>query len=133
MMSPHVYEEARASAPLHIQLWRTNLSAGQSDSGSLAVTGRIVRIFRNDGNLLRWGRRVSFIIPVIDKTQPPMPGGTIYHALERIGPAHFLEAFLNSYEGHICLVRSQVAAIRHPTLSPVCSADQKGFLCVGNI
>ena len=133
MMSPHAYENARANAPFHIQLWRFNRNDPQKNSGSLLVTGRIVRIFRNPAGFLHWGQRVSFAIPVIDRKQVPMTGGTIYHSRERIGPACYLEAFLESWEGQINLVYSQVAAISHPTLRPVCDAGQRGFLCVGNI
>jgi len=39
--------------------------------------------------------------------------------------------FLESWNGEIHLVRSQVIAIRHPTLHPVCGPDAKGFICEG--
>jgi hypothetical protein len=49
-----------------------------------------------------------------------------------MGRARWLEVFLESWNGEIHLMRSQVIAIRHLTVRPVCGPDAKGFICPGN-
>ena len=133
MMAPHIYEQARRNAPIHVQIWRPRIRLERRDANAARVNGRVVRIFRDDERALRWGQRISFTVPVIDRVSQPAPSGTIFHAWEMIGPARFLEAFLESWNGEIHLVYSQLAPIRRPTLVPVCDPSQEGFLCRGNI
>jgi hypothetical protein len=135
MMAPYFYEQARANASIHVQIWRSRVESSPRNIGSIRINGRVVRIFRNRGRVLRWGQKVSFMTPVINpmEASTPEPGGDIRHAWERIGPARYLEAFLESQEGEILLVRSQVAPIRRPTLHPVCDPTVKGFVCPGNL
>jgi hypothetical protein len=98
------------------------------------VHGRIVRIFRDrDRALHRW-QRLSFTIPVIDRelTGSPEPSGTIHHDWESMRRAPWLEVFLEPWKGEIHLVRSQMIAIRHPSMRPVCGPDAKGFIRPGN-
>ncbi|MCL2453245.1 MAG: hypothetical protein FWD08_06320, partial [Alphaproteobacteria bacterium] len=130
-----VYEQARADAPFHVQLWRGRIEPQPANATSIIVTGRIVRLFRNKGRALHWGQKVSFTIPIVNPegSDTPVLDGTIRHAWESIGPARCLEAFLESWNGEINLVRSQVAAIRRPTWRPVCKPGAKGFLFEGNV
>jgi len=135
MMAPFVYEQARADAPFHVQLWRGRIEPQPANATSIIVTGRIVRLFRNKGRALHWGQKVSFAIPIVNPAGSGTPAldGTIRHAWESVGPARCLEAFLESWNGEIYLVRSQVAAIRRPTWRPVCKPGAKGFLFEGNV
>ena len=133
MMAPEVYERARADAPMHVQIWRPSVESSPRDASYVRINGRVVRIFRNQGGVLQWGQKISFPVSIVDRNAIPMPSGEIRHAWERIGPARFLEAFLEAWEGEIHLVHSQVAPIRHPTWRPVCGPDEKGFLCRGNM
>jgi hypothetical protein len=135
MMAPHVYEQARANASIHVQIWRSCIDSSPRNTDSLRINGRVIRIFRNRGRVLHWGQKVSFTIPIINpiEASTPMLSGDIHHAWERIGPARYLEAFLESWKGEIHLVRSQVAPIRRPTLHPVCGPTVKGFVCQGNL
>jgi len=82
---------------------------------------------------VRWGQRVSFQVPVISggRTDAPALSGTIFYDWERMGRARWLEAFLECRDGELRLVRSQIAAIRRPTLRPVCGGDVKGVICQG--
>ncbi len=134
-MAPQVYEQARANAPIHVQLWQFRGTDQARDEGSVLATTRVVRIFRDRDHALYLGKRIKFRVPVIHRSGPGGPelGGTIYHDWDRMGRAHWLEAFMQSVDGEIELVRSQIAAIRHPTRYPVCGPDQKGFLCTGNL
>jgi hypothetical protein len=134
MMAPEVYEQARANAPMHVQIWRPWMDSSPRDASFVRLDGRVVRIFRNRGGALRWGQKVSFPVSIINPNAAsiPMPSGEIHHAWERIGPARFLEAFLEAWDGEIHLVHSQVAPIRRPTWHPVCGPDEKGFVCRGN-
>jgi len=133
MMGPYVYEAARADAPIHVQILRVGSTPRGAHSDSVRVHGRVVRIFRDREDVLHWWQRVSFLIPVIDRerTGSPELSGTIYHDWEWMGRARWFEVFLESWNGEIHLVRSQVIAIRHPTVQPVCGPDAKGFLCEG--
>jgi hypothetical protein len=134
MKPPWAYEEARRNAPIHAQFmairWgrSTPLRPGQ-------ITGRAVRIFRDDPHALHFGKRITFYVPIIIPREAGsvMPGGTIYHDWERINSAKWLEAFLYTSENGFHLVESQIAPIRRPTLRPVCGPDTKGFCCEGNV
>jgi hypothetical protein len=134
MMAPFVYEEARADAPIHVQIRLFGTADRPRDAGSVRVHGRVARIFRDRDHVLRWGQRVSFTISVINRERSGAPelSGTIHHDWERMGRARWLEAFLQPWNGELHLVRDQVLAIRHPTRRPVCGPDAKGFICEGN-
>ncbi|MGH7584119.1 MAG: hypothetical protein ACREL5_12920 [Gemmatimonadales bacterium] len=132
MMAPEVYQEARAGAPMHVQIWRTG-SPDATRAGR--IDGRVVRIFRDHDRQLRWGQRIAFHVPVIDRASrdAPTAGGTIYLDGDHLVRTRWFEAFLASWDGVIHLVHSQICPIRHPTRRPVCGADAKGFLCEGNL
>ncbi len=133
MMSPQVYADARAEAPIHVQLMRGGVRRQRQESGSVRVHGRVVRIFRDRERAVHLGQRLSFLIQIIDPDAVPMPSGEIRHDWDYLGRARFIEAFLTSWQGEIHLVRSQVLGIRYPTLRPVCPPDAPGFLCPGNL
>jgi hypothetical protein len=135
MMAPHVYEQARANAPIHVQLWQFGGANRQRRGASVRADVRVVRIFRDRDHALRLGQRISFSVPVRSSSgsEGRVLSGTIYHDWDEMGRVHWLEAFMESSDGQIELVRSQIVAIRHPTLHPVCGPDEKGFLCAGNL
>jgi hypothetical protein len=134
MMGPYVYEEARASAPMHVQILRTGSARRERGSASVRLRGRIVRVFRDRERALHWLQHVEFTVPVIDRerTSSPELSGTIFHDWEWMGRARWFEVFLESWQGELQLVRSQVCAIRGPTRLPVCGPEAKGFICPGN-
>jgi hypothetical protein len=85
MMAPFVYEQARANAPFHVQIWRGRVESPPNKEGSsIRVIGRIVRIFRNSDPSQHWGQRVSFSVPIIGRAGSANPtlDGTIRHAWE---------------------------------------------------
>lgn len=133
MKPPWAYEEARRDAPIHAQLMLSGSRRRSQRPGQ--ITGRVVRIFRDDTSALRFGKRISFSVPIVDRDQsgPVMLDGTIYHDWERISSAKWLEVFLHASEDGFELVESQVAPIRWPTFRPVCGPDTKGFCCEGNV
>jgi hypothetical protein len=134
MMPPYVYEEARATAPMHVQLWQFNGMDRWRGDASVLASGWVVRIFRDADRALHLGKRVTFRVPVISMHQSGdrTPSGDISHDWSRMGRAHWLEAFLQCSDGEFELVLSQIVAIRHPTMRPVCGPDDKGFLASGN-
>lgn len=134
-MAPEVYEQARAEASIHAQIWRPKIGSRNACGGLLRIEGRIVRVFRDRQRALRFGQRVSFWVPIMasTKSDPPELSGEIRHAWESIAPARFVEAFMEWWDDEFVLVRSQIAAIRRPTYAPICDAAQKGFLCQGNL
>ena len=130
-MAPEVYQQARANAPMHVQLWHTSRrTLGRSGR----IEGRVVRVFRDQDHRLHWGKRVSFSVPMSDRhsSEPPTPSGTIYLDPEWLCRTRWLEAFLEYWDGEFQLVHSQVCPIRRPTRVPVCGVDVKGFVCEGN-
>jgi len=131
MMAPEIYEQARTNAPIHIQMWRGRIAWLPYRNPSVRVRGRVVRIFRDQYGLVRWGQNIEFTVAIASQSCA-IPGGGISHHWENIGPARWFEAFLEMRSGYFHLVHSQIAKIRRPTLQPVC-AGQKGFLCEGNL
>jgi hypothetical protein len=133
MMSPQVYENARANAPMHVQLIRVGAVHRPEYSDSVRIRGRIVRIFRDREHALHFGEAISFTVPGTGRSpsEPPMLSGTIYHDGERLARARWVEAFLESWNSEMQLVRSQLIVIGHPTLRPVAGPDAKGFLPSG--
>jgi hypothetical protein len=132
MMAPFVYEEARANAPLHAQLVRYDPTAPQADTSSIHATGRVLRIFRNQGRPLYLGRKISFFIPTSGGEGAPMLDGTIRLKPAYLYQSRFWEGFFEFWDGEFHLVRSQIAPIRRPTWRSVCSPDAKRFLVEGN-
>lgn len=135
-MSPEVYQQARANAPMHVQLLRGGVR-GQRDQrgGSVRVHGWVVRIFRDRDRALHFLQPISFSISIIPsrREEPPMPSGQIRHDWGYLGRARFLEAFLEESEGGLHLVLSQVLALRYPTVRPVCLPGAEAFLCEGTL
>jgi hypothetical protein len=135
MMAPHVYEQARANAPIHVQLWQRSGLSARPRGSSVQVIARVVRIFRDRDHAVHVGQQIRFHVPIIAPVGPggPTLGGTIHHDWDRLSRQPWLEAFMESSGGQLELVFSQIAAIRHPTWHPVCGPDEKGFLCAGNV
>jgi hypothetical protein len=135
MMAPEAYAHFRRIAPMHVQIWRARPSLRAPHGSVVSVEGRIVRIFRDRDRLLHWGQPITFQVPVIDPgaRSAPMLSGTIYHDWNRLGRARWLEAFLDSWQGKLQLVYSQVLPLRHPTWRPVCGPDARETLCAGTL
>ena len=79
MMSPQVYEEARANAPIHVQLWQFRGANRSYEAGSVRAVARVVRVFRDRDHGVYLGKRIAFSVPVIHRSGPGGPelGGTI--------------------------------------------------------
>ncbi|MGP6156200.1 MAG: hypothetical protein ACLPYS_01460 [Vulcanimicrobiaceae bacterium] len=133
MLPPAAYEEARRTAPIHVQV-RVSRLLGSPDASGCTVEGRLVRIFRDDSRLMRVGRGVRFNVPTHGKRDgPPLLDGTIYHSWERLTSSKFFEVFLCPSNGGVELVRSQLAPVRRPTRQAVCGPETQGFCCPGNL
>lgn len=128
MMAPHVYEQARANAPIHLQMLRTGRVDWQPGSDSARVTGRIVRIFRDRDHQVHLAQRITVAVSVSARSRsgPPILNGTVSYDIERLRRARWFELFLQEWNGDLLLVRSQLSMIRHPTVRPVVGPDVKG-------
>jgi hypothetical protein len=134
MMSPTVYEEARKTAPIHVQIFVGAMPSPNSRDTSVAVRGRVVRIFRGHSRQMRLGKAVRFFVPIIaDRDGPPELGGEIRHDWSYLSASAWWEVFLYPAPGGVELVRSQVTPIRRPTWRPICGPDVKGYCCPGNL
>ncbi len=135
MKPPWAYREARHRAPIHVQLLMKNPGAQPRENESVPIVARIVRIFRDDTRRLWMGKRVRFFVPVAGSNptrQAPLDG-TIYHHWSNLTASRWFEAFLCvESDGALELVESQIAAIRWPTVRPVCNPDDEAFLFAGN-
>ena len=132
MMAPFVYEQARANAPLHVQLYRYDMTRVPDNATCLRATCRVLRIFRNQGGSLHFGQKIGFTIPIINRGGSPVLDGTIRLDWFHLFQARFWEAFLEYWDGGFHLVHSQIAPIQRPGWHPICGPETKGFLCPGN-
>lgn len=132
MMAPFVYEQARANAPFHVQLFRYNMAKASDDATAVRATCRILRIFRNEGGSLHFGQKIHFAIPIINRAGSPVLDGTIRLDWFHLFQARFWEAFLECWDGGFHLVHSQIAPIQCPSRHPICGPETTGFLCQGN-
>jgi len=138
-IAPEYFQEARATAPIHLQL-RLEKRPDNRDS---SAGGKIVRIFRDDAHLLRRGERLFFRISWSDgarrdaaRDQTPMPGRQRFALdIAWLEAARFLEAYLapawrdgrKDPRGGFEVVRDQVTALRRATTEPVNPADREGY------
>jgi hypothetical protein len=127
MMSPSVYQEARQYAAIHAQL-RILERARSTAPGAIRITGLVVRVFRNVSGVTRLGRVVHFSVRTTsDRCTAPSLCGEILHDPAIFYGARWLEAFLDPTPDGVTVVRSQVAPIRGPTLSPVIRSGTQEF------
>ena len=138
-IAPEYFQEARAEAPIHIQLKLERLP-GKTDS---SAGGKIVRIFRDDAHRLKRGERIYFRISWNDsnrasgaRDEPPMPGGQRFALdITWLRAARFLEAYLTPAwrdgredpAGGFEVLRDQVTALHRATAEPANPADREGY------
>ena len=138
-IAPEYFREARAEAPIHIQVKLERLP----DNADSSAGGKIVRIFRDDAHRLERGERISFRIRWNDsacdsgaRDEPPMPGGQRFALdITWLRAARFLEAYLmpawrdgrEDPRGGFEVVRDQVTALRCATAAPANPADREGY------
>ena len=138
-IAPEYFQEARAEAPIHLQLRLEK----RPDRRDPSVGGKIVRIFRDDARRLRRGQRIYFHIAWNDasrasdaRDEPPILGGQRFALdIAWLRAARYLEAYLmpawrdgrEDPAGGFEVVRDQVTALRRATVEPANPADREGY------
>jgi hypothetical protein len=131
-LPPTAYQNARVSAPHHVQIAVTRVTPPANGARDCVVTGRIVTVFKGP---LRVGDSVSLRKSCTGRAigqiaQPDLlpPGPQIYVETANLQRARYLEAFLNN--DPIELAADQAVIITSPSRTPRCSPASPGPICV---
>src|SRR5262245_5403914 len=99
VMPPWVYQEARDKAMFHVQVKVLKVAGPAQTPGPCAVTGEVVRIFRDQPGTLKPGAVLDFAVYSSRPVDPLIIGGTLWtNYISRLKARSF-EVFLTS-SGH---------------------------------
>jgi hypothetical protein len=115
VMPPWVYEKARNEAMFHVQVRVLSVNGPAKTPGDCAITGEVVRIFRDKPGKLKQGMRVAFTISCRKPDDEAIVGGTLWADYDSLLNAQYLEAFLNSDERGYGVALWQSRVIERPT------------------
>jgi hypothetical protein len=119
VMPPSVYEQARTDAMFHVQVRILSVNGPANTPGNCAVTGEIVRIFRDKPGKLKQGKRVAFTISCRKPADLAVIGGTLWTDYDSLLNAQYLEVFLNSNESGYEVALWQAQIIEKATEQPI--------------
>lgn len=111
LMPPSVYEQARNDAMFHVQVRILSVNGPATTPGNCAITGEIVRIFRDKSGKLKQGTRVAFTVSCRKPADAEIIGGTLWTNYDSLLSAQYLEVYLNSNERggyEVALWQSQI-------------------------
>jgi hypothetical protein len=118
VLAPEYYEEARRSAPNHLQIEITDVSSPSGGMGACQVEGKIVRVFKGD---LAPGAKLKFDVSCYDYGTIPS-GPTLWTDYDALVDAKFLEAFMSG-DASPKIALDQVEIILEPRDEPFCDAN----------
>ncbi|HKA55716.1 MAG TPA: hypothetical protein VKJ47_18845 [Candidatus Binatia bacterium] len=118
VMPPWVYQEARDKAMFHVQVKVLKVAGPAQTPGPCAVTGEVVRIFRDQPGTLKPGAVLDFAVDCSKPGDPVVMGGTLWTNYESLLKARYLEVFLNSTERGYEVASWQSRIIEAPTEQP---------------
>jgi hypothetical protein len=118
LMPPWVYQQARDGAMFHVQVKIVKVTGPARTPGECAVTGEVVRIFRNTPGTLRPGATLDFTVSCSKHGDPVIIGGTSWTDYDSLMQAKYLEVFLNSTERGYEVALWQSRIIEAPTEQP---------------
>ncbi len=122
VLAPEYYEEARRSAPNHVQIKIDKVSSPRGGLGDCAVKGEVVRVFRGD---FERDSKIAFNVSCYDYGAIPS-GPTLWTDYDALSSAKYLEAFmLGGPTPKIAL--DQVEIILEPRDTPYC--DRNSLYC----
>jgi len=126
VLAPEYYEEARRSAPNHIQIAVEDVDSPNGGMGACAVEGTVVKVFRGD---LVPGAELAFEVACYDYGTIPS-GPTLWTDYDALSEAKFLEAFMSADpEPRIAL--DQVEIVMAPRDTPYC--DSQSLYCESSV
>ena len=118
MMPPWVYQEARDKATFYVQVKVLNVTGPAKTPGECAVTGEVVRIFRDTPGTLKPGATLDFTVSCTKPGDPVIIGGTLWTDYDSLMKAKYLEVFLNRTERGYEVALWQSEIIDEPTEQP---------------
>lgn len=118
VLAPEYYEEARRSAPNHVQIEIDDVASPSGGMGACSVEGRIVRVFKGD---LAPGAELHFDVSCYDYGTIPS-GPTLWTDYDALNDAKYLEAFMSGdVSPRIAL--DQVEIVLAPRDTPYCDSN----------
>ena len=119
MLPPHVYEDARRTAPFHLQVVRGELTPFATPS-TVSICARVERVLR--GNGIVPGDEVLFELPVARRNDSLPVGPTIWADYDALVRCQVLELFLEGIPPSVVLARGQFMLLEQLTADPVLNA-----------
>ena len=122
VLAPEYYEEARRSAPNHVQIEIDDVSSPSGGMGPCHVKGKVVRVFKGD---LAPGAGLTFDVSCYDYGTIPA-GPTLWTDYDALNDAKYLEAFMSG-DARPKIALDQVEIILEPRDTPYC--DRNSLYC----
>lgn len=126
VLAPEYYEEARRSAPNHVQIEIDDVSGPRGGMGACDVKGKIVRVFKGD---LAPGAKLRFDVSCYDYGAIPS-GPTLWTDYDALSDAKYLEAFMSG-DTKPRIALDQVEIILEPRDQPYC--DSNSLYCESTV
>ena len=117
-LPPWVYQEARAKAPLHVQIDIAKVSLPASTPGTCTVSGKVLRIFRDTPGTLSTGRVIEFPVACSRAGEMVPVGGTIWQDADTLAAARFIEVYLDIVDSRYVPALDQARIIDAPSEEP---------------
>jgi hypothetical protein len=118
VLAPEYYEEARRTAPNHVQIELKSVAGPDGGLGACAVEGVVIRSFRGT---LAPDEAISFAVSCYDYGEIPA-GGTLWTDYDALKVARYLEAFMSDDRPPRILL-DQVEIILAPRDRPYCDSN----------
>jgi hypothetical protein len=126
VLAPEYYEEARRSAPSHVQIKIEDVGSPSGGMGPCDVEGEVVRVFKGD---LAPGAKLRFDVSCYDYGTIPS-GPTLWTDYDALVDAKFLEAFMSG-DPAPKVALDQVEIILEPRDAPYC--DSNSLYCESTV
>lgn len=117
VLPPQVYEQARQSAALHLQVLVRAMTPPAATPGLCAVQGEVARVLRDRTGGWAAGRALTFDLACTRPEDTPVPGPQLWLPLEEIRPGRFVDAYLD-VDGDGALRVARWNASLHDELPP---------------
>lgn len=118
VLAPEYYEEARRSAPNHLQIEIDDVASPGGGMGPCDVEGRVVKVFKGD---LVPGAKLEFEVSCYDYGVIPS-GPTLWTDYDALSEAKYLEAFMSA-DPKPRIALDQVEIILEPRDQPYCEDE----------
>lgn len=118
VLAPEYYEEARRSAPSHLQIAVEDVSGPSGGMGDCMVEGEVVRVFKGD---LSSGVKLTFAVSCYDYGDIPN-GATLWTDYDALSEAKYVEAFMSA-DAPPRIVLDQVEIVVAPRDTPYCDSN----------